>query len=155
MTWPSLGGRRDDDGSAIVEFVFIALVVMVPLVYFVVGVSAVQRSQLAVRQAAREVGRAFTTADTRSDVPRRVSAALRLALRSHGLNGSAEVRLVAAGAPCTSPAVQGRLVPGAQFTVCVTRRTTLPGVPSLLGGRAVVCIGRFTVHVDDFRAVLP
>lgn len=155
MTRRRWGISLDDRGSAIVEFVFIALVVLVPLVYFVVAVAVVQRSQLAVGQAAREVGRAFATASSRSEVPRRVTAALRIALRSHGLTGSADVRLVAAGAPCTSAAVDVRLDPGAEFTVCVTRRTTLPAVPSWVTGRSVACVGRFTVHVDDYRTVLP
>lgn len=144
-----------DGGSAIVEFVFVAVVVMVPLMYFLVAVSVVQRSQLAVGQAAREAGRAFATADSGAAAPQRVATAVRLALRSHGLGDEADVRFVAAGAPCSSAAVAARLVPGAQFTICVTRRAVMPAVPAFVAGRSVMCVGRFTVRVDDYRSVPP
>ena len=50
MTW--LRGRlRGDGGSALVEFVFIALVVFVPLVYLVAGFSAVQNALQSVTSA--------------------------------------------------------------------------------------------------------
>src|SRR4029453_2388102 len=51
-----------EGGSAIVEFVFIALVVFLPLVYVVAGFSAVQRGVFASTEAAREAGRALGTA---------------------------------------------------------------------------------------------
>ena len=38
---------REERGSALVEFVFIALVVFLPLVYLVAGFSAVQRGVFA------------------------------------------------------------------------------------------------------------
>src|SRR4051794_41795247 len=53
---------QTERGSALVEFVFIALVVFVPLVYLVAGFSAVQRGVFASTQAAREAGRAMGTA---------------------------------------------------------------------------------------------
>jgi hypothetical protein len=52
----------EESGSALVEFVFIALVVFVPLVYLVAGFSAVQRGVFASTEAAREAGRAIGTA---------------------------------------------------------------------------------------------
>ena len=64
-------GGRDDGGSAIIEFVFVAVIVMVPLVYLIIAVATVQRSELAVSQAAREAGRAFATADSAADGPAR------------------------------------------------------------------------------------
>ena len=57
-----LGMLRDERGSALVEFVFIALVVFVPLVYIVAGFSAVQRGVFASTAAAREAGRALGAA---------------------------------------------------------------------------------------------
>ena len=146
---------RGDGGTAIIEFVFVALVVMVPLVYLMVAVAVVQRSQLAVAQAAREAGRAFVTSDGRAAAPERVGAAVRLALAGQGLPDDVTVRFVAAGSPCSSAAVVPVLVAGAQFTVCVTRRVLLPAVPSVLAGRGITAVGRYTVHVDDYRTVAP
>jgi Flp pilus assembly protein TadG len=142
----------DDGGSAIVEFVFVALIVLVPLVYFIAAVATVQRTTLAVTNAAREAGRAFATSDTPVEARHRALAAVRLALADQGLPADAELRFVRSGRGCADPAVTPRLTPGAEFTVCVSRRVTLPAVPTVLAGRGIRTVGRYTVHVDDFRA---
>jgi Flp pilus assembly protein TadG len=145
--------RSDDAGTAIVEFVFVALIVMVPLVYLIVAVAVVQRSQLAVSQAAREAGRAFATSAGPGDVAERVAAAVRIALNAQGLPDDVTLRFVAAGSSCSAAAVSPELVAGAEFTVCLTRRVVLPAVPSVLAGRGITTVGEYTVHVDDFRTV--
>ena len=146
---------RDDGGNAVVEFVFVAVIVMVPLIYLIVAVAVVQRSQLAVTQAAREAGRAFATSDGTRQAERRTAAAVRLALADQGLADDADVRFVAAGSSCSAAAVAPKLVPGATFIVCVSRRAQLPAVPTLLGGRGITTVGEYVVHVDDFRTVTP
>lgn len=143
----------DDRGSAIIEFVFVAVVVMVPLVYLVVAVASVQRSQLAVAQAAREAGRAIATSASPADAEVRVSAAVRLALAAQGLPDDASVRYVASGSGCSAAAITPRVQPGAQFTVCVIRHADVPGVPTVLSGRGVTSIGEYLVHIDDYRVV--
>lgn len=142
-----------EDGTAIIEFVFVAIVMLLPLVYLVAAVAAVQRSSLAVSQAAREAGRAFATSDRADQTAGRVRAAVRIALHDQGFDDDADLRFVAAGAGCGSARVVPRLDPGAQFTVCVIRRAELPAVPSVLQGRGVTTVGRYTVHVDEFRSV--
>ena len=62
MTWLRSRLRDGERGSALVEFVFVALVVFVPLIYVVAGFSAVQRGVFASTAAAREAGRAIATA---------------------------------------------------------------------------------------------
>ena len=64
MRWlrARLGQVDGERGSALVEFVFIALVVFVPLVYIVADFSAVQRGVFAATAGAREAGRAMGTA---------------------------------------------------------------------------------------------
>jgi Flp pilus assembly protein TadG len=66
--------RAVDRGNAIIEFVFVAVIVMVPLVYLIVSVADIQRSSLAVSQAAREAGRAFATGDSSADGVRRAES---------------------------------------------------------------------------------
>jgi Flp pilus assembly protein TadG len=147
-----IGRRTSEDGTAVVEFVLLAVLIMVPLVYVIAAVATVQRNTLAVTQAARDAGRAFALSDTATEAHRRVAAAVRLALADQGLPDDAQVRFVASGDSCTAAAVTPRLTPGAEFTVCVTRRVILPAVPSVLTGHGIRTIGRYTVHVDDFRA---
>lgn len=144
-----------DDGNAVLEFVFVAMIVMVPLIYVIVAVATVQRSDLAVTQAAREAGRAFATSESTAEAAARVRAAVRLALHDQGLADDADVRFVAARASCGAAAVTPQLRPGAEYAVCVTRRVDLPAVPTILQGRGVRTVGRYQIHVDDFRAVLP
>ncbi|MGH8960096.1 MAG: TadE/TadG family type IV pilus assembly protein [Jatrophihabitantaceae bacterium] len=144
--------RASDEGNAIIEFVFVAIVVLMPLIYLIVAVAVVQRSNLAVTQAAREAGRAFATSDRPDQTAARVNAAVRLALEDQGLDEHVELRYVAADASCAASPVQPRLSPGAQFAICVSRRVELPAVPSVLAGRGITTVGRYVVHVDDFRA---
>lgn len=142
----------DDSGNAIVEFVFVAIIVMVPLVYLIAAVATVQRNTLAVTQAARDAGRAFATSDSSSEARLRVSAAVRLALTDQGLPDDVDVRFVAAGASCDATAITPHLAPGVEFTVCVSRRVQLPAVPSVLTGRGIRATGVYDVHIDDFRS---
>jgi Flp pilus assembly protein TadG len=143
-----------DDGNAIIEFVFVALLVLMPLVYLIVAVAVVQRSRLATTDAARDVGRAIATSDRVADAPGRAQAALRIALANQGLRpADVQLRLVAAGADCqAAPSQPPMLDPGAEFQVCVIRHQPLPAVPTVLSGRGVTTIGRFVVHVDEYRA---
>ena len=147
--------RRDDDaGSALIEFVFVAVIVMVPLVYLILSVAAVQRSELAVSQAAREAGRAFATADRAEDALPRARAAVRIALHDEGLSDDVDLRYVTAGASCTESApTTPVLAAGAQFTVCVIRRVEIPGIPEFLSGKGITTVGEYVVHVDDYRTV--
>jgi Flp pilus assembly protein TadG len=140
-----------DDGSAIVEFVFVAIIVMVPLIYLIAAVATVQRTTLAVTQAARDAGRAFATSDSDTQARRRVDAAVRLALADQGLPDDVTVRFVASGTTCTAAAITPKLTPGAEFTVCVTRSVQLPAVPTVLAGRGIRTVGMYVVHIDDFR----
>jgi hypothetical protein len=142
---------RDDCGTAIVEFVFIAIVMLVPLIYLIAAVAAVQRNQLAVTDAARNAGRAFATSATPEEAAARARTAVRLALADQGLPDDAHLRFVPYGAGCGAQAITPRLLPGAVFTVCVSRRANLPGIPTLLAGRGITTIGAYAVHVDDFR----
>lgn len=144
--------RDDDSGNAVVEFVFVAVIVMVPLVYLVVAVAVAQRSSLAVTQAAREAGRAMATADTATQGRARAEVAVRLALTDQGIDDDATMTTVAPSSGCDGPAVTPTFAPGSEFAVCVTRQVDLPGVPSIFEGRGVETVGRFVVHVDDYRA---
>jgi Flp pilus assembly protein TadG len=144
--------RLADGGSAIIEFVFVAVIVMVPLVYLIVSVADVQRSSLAVAQAAREAGRAFATGDSSADGMRRASVAARLAFEDQGLSGEPELTFHS-GSGCSSTTVAPALTPGAEYLVCVTRTAHFAGVPSVLAGGGVRTVGQYRLHVDDFRVV--
>ncbi|WP_104107613.1 hypothetical protein [Nocardioides sp. 616] len=54
--------RRDESGSALVEFVWLGILLLVPLVWIIVSVFEVQRGAFAVSAAARAAGRAYALA---------------------------------------------------------------------------------------------
>jgi Flp pilus assembly protein TadG len=118
------GGLQD--GSATVEFVLFALLLLVPFTYVLLAVFEVQRAAYGTTQAAREAARAFVTSPTGSQARGRMQAAVALALADQGLDANAVTVTVRCSAdPC--------LTPGATVTVLVDEVVALPWVPSLLG----------------------
>ena len=80
----------DDDGTALVEFTYLAVLLMIPLVYIMLLVFTLQRAAFAVSAAAREAGRAYVTADSAAQGEARARAAARLTLTDHGLDPSGD-----------------------------------------------------------------
>lgn len=115
---------RGDDGNALVEFTYLAVLLMVPLVYVLLTVFQVQRAAFGVTEAARSAGRAYVTADTAAQAEARAQEAADLAMRDQipGF-GRADVGY---------PAGRG-LSPGGSVTVRVQHDVTLPILGGLLG----------------------
>ncbi|WP_448611818.1 hypothetical protein [Geodermatophilus sp. URMC 60] len=98
---PPAEGSSAERGSALVEFTFIAIVVFVPLVYIVAGLSAVQRGVFASTAAAREAGRAMGTAPDPVTGAARAEAAARLAVTDQSIEATdVRVAYAPAGAGC-------------------------------------------------------
>ncbi|WP_457252819.1 pilus assembly protein [Pedococcus sp. P5_B7] len=110
-------------GSAVVEFVFLTVLVLVPLFYLVMTVSRVQAGSYAASTAAREAGRAYVTAHDEASAGERAHAAARVAFGDQGF-GADDLRLamVCDGTPCLRP--EGRV------EVTTTVVVPLPLVPS-------------------------
>lgn len=144
--------RRGDGGAAVVEFVLLGVVLLVPLMYLVLALSAVQRSVYGVTQAAREAGRAYVTG-TAAAAAARADYAARLALADQGLPADGvEIRYAAADSDCAAAGTQPwPLAPGAVFAVCVTRPLRVPAVPGFLTGGRTTVTGRYLVHADEHR----
>ena len=56
---PARASRDRRDGSALVEVVWLSLILLIPMVYILLTLVAVQRSAYGVTEAARAAGRAF------------------------------------------------------------------------------------------------
>ena len=149
MTWLR---RRlaDEQGSALVEFVFIALVVFVPLVYIVSGFSAVQRGVFASTAAAREAGRAMGTAPDAVTGEARALRAAELAVEDQSVQAT-DVRLAYAppGADCAAAgSYRPTLMPGEEFSVCVTVTVRIPLLPEFVDANTAT--GQFLVERDRY-----
>lgn len=146
---PERPGRRAERGSAVVEFVTLGVVLLIPLVYLVMALARVQAGAFAVSQAAREGGRAFVTADAGEDASARARAAASIAFLDHDFERVGRLTVTCDGSPCLRP--DGRVRTTAEVSV------PLPLVPSFLDGAVPLTIPVSATHVetvDRFR-VLP
>jgi hypothetical protein len=152
VTWlrRRLGILASEDGSALVEFVFIALVVFVPLVYIVAGFSAVQRGVFASTAAAREAGRAMGTAPDPVTGQERALRAAQLAVEDQSIEAT-DLRLAyaPAGADCSAAGGYApTLIPGEEFSVCVTVTVRIPLLPEFVDANTAT--GQFVVERDRY-----
>lgn len=111
-----------EQGSAIVEFVFLAVLMMIPLIYLVMTLGRLQAGAYAASTAAREAGRAYVTADAQAGAERRAEAAASIAFEDQGFGDTGRISLSCDGTPCLRP--EGRV----EVTSVVT--VPLPLVPS-------------------------
>ncbi len=119
--------RTEDRGGAIVEFLGVGLVLLLPLVYLVLTLGQVQAAAFAAESAAREAGRVLSQAEDLPVALDRAHHAVRLAFEDHGIAVD-PARALAVDCeydPC--------LTPGGQVHVEVSAVVGLPLVPAFLG----------------------
>ena len=120
---------RDDRGSAVVELVWLGLLLLVPILWIVLSVFEVQRGAFAVSAAARSAGRAYALAPTDAEGERRARAVAEQALADQGLAG-APLEVSVSCTPYPRDCHRGTSV----ITVRVAARVDLPLLPDALGG---------------------
>jgi hypothetical protein len=135
--------RDREQGSAIVEFVWLAVLLMVPLVYVVLTAVSIQRVAFGVTAAARDGARAYATAGSDATGERRAEEAMTLAMHDQGVPWTAHGRAVSCG-NCD-------YAPGSTFTVEVSRRVKLPLLPSWLCGHQ--CLAGITVSAHHSERI--
>lgn len=134
---------RRDDGTAVVEFVVLVVLVLVPIVYLVLAATRVQAASYAVTQAAREAGRAFAQANSPGQAASDARTAVHIAMNDQGFDGAnLEVHCSAA---C--------LTPGSRVQVRISTRVRLPFLPeSWETVGAVPVSADHVVPIDDYRS---
>lgn len=139
---------RSDIGNAIVEFVYLALLLMVPLVYVLLTVFRVQGAAYAVSGAAREAGRVFVSAAPGQDAGARAFTAASLVMTDTGLAlRRHQLEITCSATPC--------LTPGATVDIAVDYDVPLPFLPHFLAGEAPASVRVESRHlevVDRFRS---
>lgn len=136
---------RGDEGSAVIEFVGLSVVLLLPVVYVLLTVFQLQRAAFGVSQAAREAGRAYATAPSPSIAGDRAREAAGLAMQDQGVEGS----------PSLTYSSTPSLRPGSRFTVRVDMDVPLPYaghgkffglIPATVGVHS-----SYTVVIDPYR----
>jgi Flp pilus assembly protein TadG len=144
------GRVRTDEGAAMVEFVVLAVTLVVPLCYLLLAVFDVQRAAYGSGAATREAARVFVRAPSTAVGEQRAHAAAALTMHSHGIEMSdGDLVISCSATPC--------LTPGATVEFTYRTRVHLPWLPSI-GGLDVASIPVSASHaqvVDEYTEVRP
>lgn len=143
-------GERPDAGSAVVEFLGLALLLLVPLVYLILTLARVEAAVFAAEGAAREAGRLVVSAADDEEAASRAARAVELAFADQGIDvrGADALTLTCDDAPCVTP--------GGRVVVEVRAVVPLPGVPQFVLGAVpaqVPVAAQYVASVDEFREV--
>jgi len=145
VSWQArLARARSEEGSAIVEFVFLGVLMLVPLVYLVMTLGRIQAGSYAVTTAAREAGRAFVTAQGDQDAGARARAAAEVAFADQGFGGMGGLDIGCSTSPCLTP----------EARIETTTSVTVPLIPAFARDVVPLEIPLTASHlstVDRFR----
>lgn len=130
----------NDAGTIALEFVVIAMGILVPLLFVALAVMHTTGAAMATSQAARSAARAFSDAATPAQALRFADAAARLTFADHGLTLPPDALRVSCDGEC--------LAPGSRVMVEITWRTSLPLVGTAL---TVPLHSRQDLQIDDLR----
>ncbi|MFC0626590.1 hypothetical protein [Kribbella deserti] len=123
------GRLRDECGSAVVEFSWLAILLLVPLIYVMLAVFDVQRASYGATAATRAAARAFIIGPDDSGVDEsreRAFEAARLAMADQGLDLNRDQLSITCSPAC--------LESGSTVTVALSTAVPLPLIPDILGG---------------------
>lgn len=140
--------RHDERGSAVVEFVVLGVLMLVPLIYLVMTMARLQAGAYAASAAAREAARGYVTARSPESAEPRALAAAGIAFADQGFaGGQGSLTMECDGSPCLRP--EGRIELVATVTV------PLPLVPAFARDLVPLEVPVSASHVavvDRFRA---
>lgn len=95
------GAARGEGGSAVVEFVILGVLLLVPVVYFVITVAALQGASFAAAGAADHAAKTFARAPDEASARAAAEASVRVALADFGLTErSARLEVTCDRTPC-------------------------------------------------------
>lgn len=123
----------DDEGSSSLEFITAGLVLLLPLIYLVLVMAAIQGATLAAEGAARHAARVFVQQPDVPSAQALAETAVRFALADHGIEEAAADVEISCSAVC--------LQPHSLVTVTVSIEVPLPLVPAALPGDFPLSIG--------------
>ncbi len=138
--------HRGEDGNAIVEFTFLAVLLLLPLIYAILIVLDIQRSAYAVTAASREAGRVFVAEGAHGAAYDKAFEAARIAMRDQGLElRPGELVITCQFADCDTA--------GGTVHVRIDRDVSLPLLPSFGQSTASIAVhGKHDEIVDCFAA---
>lgn len=126
----------DDDGSAALEFIAVGVILLVPLVYLIIALGAIQEQALGVEAAARHTARAIALAPDAAAAAIRSERVLASISEQYGIDTeSIDVSVTCTPIEVACPSA------GATVTVVVATSVALPLIPPILGLDETASIG--------------
>jgi Flp pilus assembly protein TadG len=128
-------GLLDDSGSASLEFITAGLILLVPMVYLILSVSAIQAASLSVEGASRQAARVFVQGKSLKDARVSAQLAVEFALSDYGLDPD-QVTVTISCTPHPSQCLTRR----GFVTVTVSASVPLPLSPPALDMKAPLSV---------------
>lgn len=146
--WERVAGREDEaaeDGSAVVEFIFLGVLLIVPLIYFILTVSQVQAAAYATSNATQGATTVLAQAPDEVTGRERAESLKRFAYADFGLNPDAGAMTISCAGSC--------LAPGSKVTVSISYSVDLPLFSNVFGsGLKVVQLNdSATAYIPRYR----
>ncbi|WP_292834873.1 TadE family protein [Microbacterium sp.] len=119
---------RQEEGSAALEFILVGLILLVPIVYLIVALGAIQGQALGVESGARQLARTIATSDDAATSDARAERVIAAIVEEYGIDRGSltvDVSCAGGGSPCPEA--------GATLLVTVSASVPLPLVPAVLG----------------------
>lgn len=134
-----------ESGSAVVEFVFLGVLLLVPVVYFVITVAALQGASFAATGAADHAAKSFARAADDASARTAAEAAVTVAMADFGLSDhTARLELTCDRSPCLQAGAAVRAV--VRVDVPLPFSPVTPGFGLTVGrvdASATQIVGRF------------
>lgn len=133
---------RREEGTALIEFTWLALLLIIPVVYILIAVFDTQRAAYGVSAASRSAARAFILAPDVASAFARANRAAEVALDDQKVTG-ASVRIICVPDP------NDCLTPGSSVRVFVRTTQPLPLTPQALGDQ-IAPITVDSTHIEPY-----
>ncbi|WP_258066954.1 hypothetical protein [Arthrobacter sp. GMC3] len=121
----SAGESGTEQGSAVVEFVFLAVLLMVPVAYLILTVGALQGGAYAVVGAADQAAKTYVLQADEGAALQAATQAVNLAVTDMGFDAANSTLIISCDGGC--------LTPGVTVTAHVRLRVELPLVTGIPG----------------------
>lgn len=149
-TLPALRDRvsaraRAEGGNALVEFVVLAVALLIPCLYLVLTLGSVQSAVFAADVIARDAARIHATQTDPAAAAQHSLEQSHLVLEDFGLSAQDVLEISCSHDPCATP--------GGVVTAQVRIAVEIPGLGAVLGGGGPVAVSSsHAVPVDQYRA---
>lgn len=136
---------RAEDGNALVEFVVLAVALLLPALYLVLTLGSVQSAVFAADIIARDTARIHAVEQDPARAQHRSSDHAEMVLEDFGLSARDAVEVSCTHDPCATA--------GGTVTATVRIPVPIPGLGPVLGQKGPVTVSSgHAVQVDQYRA---